>query len=522
MKALYTFLSLFLSLQLFATEIGGVINQYTKVVADGGCRNSVKVSNPELFGVGEEVIIIQMQGAVIDESNTAAFGTVTDLNNTGNFERAQILEIVEDTVYFYFDLVKSYDFTSKVQLVSLPVYSNIVDITSTLTCAPWNGETGGVLAFSSIGTTSFTDSIDVSGKGFRGGNQHENPGNACSWLLASPDYYYPNTSWEAASKGEGIALPITGKEFGKGPSANGGGGGNDHNSGGAGGANGGTGGKGAENDDPGLFTCIGFDPGIGGIALPYSSNVAFMGGGGGAGHGNNDLSSGGANGGGIVIFIGNDITGPNQVINAKGANAAMTGGGDGAGAGGAGGTVLLDVTNTSTFLKVNVNGGNGGDVDDESYNRCHGPGGGGAGGVVRSSNSLSSVELNLNGGNAGLILNSTAACNNTNGGALNGNTGLSQENLTFPKGETEIECLITSSANISSNHIKVFPNPTGSAFNIQFTEQIESLEIYNTSGQLVKSIINQTSFGEDLPAGVYCLKVISNQGYQSVRVIKQK
>lgn len=521
MRTLHLLTFLFLGLNSFSADIGGIINQYSKVLADGGCLNSIKVANPDLFVVNEEVIIIQMQGAVIDESNSASFGTVNQLNNTGNFERAIILEIVGDTVYFNHDLVNNYDFSAKVQMVSFPKYQG-ASITSTLTCQPWNGETGGVLAFINNGNTTFHDSIDVSGKGFRGGKQYEGSGNSCSWITASSNFYYPDETWEAAAKGEGIAISITGKEFGKGPLANGGGGGNDHNSGGAGGANATAGGKGGENNDPALFSCVGYHPGIGGKGLSYANNVAFMGGGGGAGHGNNNLSSGGANGGGIVIFYGNGISGAHQIINTNGDNANNTGGGDGAGAGGAGGTVLLHLNNLGTDLKVNANGGNGGSVDDEFYNRCHGPGGGGAGGVIRSSISLSDVSININGGSAGYITNSTAGCNNTKGGAADGNTGIQQETLTIPMGETDVECLITSATLIRENLIKVYPNPTSSFFQIQNLETIKSIVVFNARGQLVETVTNKTSFGENLPSGVYFVKVNSNNGTQNLRVIKTK
>ena len=51
-----------------------------------------------------------------------------------------------------------------------------------------------------------------------------NPNN-CSWINQQNDYFYNLNNWRAAEKGEGAAGFISGKEAGKGPQFNGGGGG---------------------------------------------------------------------------------------------------------------------------------------------------------------------------------------------------------------------------------------------------------------------------------------------------------
>ena len=55
-----------------------IINAYTEVLLLDECNNSIKVQNDSAFNVGDTVLLIQMKGAIIDTSNTAAFGTIID------------------------------------------------------------------------------------------------------------------------------------------------------------------------------------------------------------------------------------------------------------------------------------------------------------------------------------------------------------------------------------------------------------------------------------------------------------
>ncbi len=518
------FLSLLFSvlfINSFGADISGIINQYSKVISSGNCLSSIKIENPELFYEGEEVILMQMQGAIINESNSSSYGTINDLNTTGSYEKAIIEAISNDTIFLTQDLINEFDYSKSVQIISYPKYDNAT-ISSTLTCKNWNGKTGGVLAFQVTGTTTFDAGIDVTGKGFRGGEKLEISGNSCTWLAASASYYYPNNSWEGSSKGEGIAIISSGKEFGKGAQANGGGGGNDHNSGGAGGGNYNTGGIGGENDDPSVFACRGYNPGIGGLALNYTSNHAFLGGGGGAGHGNNNLSSAGGNGGGIMIFSSASITGSSQQIIAKGNDATQTGGGDGAGGGGAGGTVLLNVSELGNNLSIDVSGGKGGNVDDEFYNRCHGPGGGGSGGFVNSTNSTSGVSITLNGGEPGVIINSIADCNLTSSNAQKGGDGSISVGLTIPQGSEYSFCIITSSDRIHKTNSKIFHNPSWNSFNWQSFEDVKTINVYDNAGRLIEVISpNQLTFGNNYSKGIYFIHVQSQNSTQIHKIVKK-
>ena len=74
------------SLLTNSTNIGGIINTYTPVVGWLPCENKLTVEDATTFNAGDTVLLIQMKGAVIDSTNTAAFGTITDYRNAGNYE----------------------------------------------------------------------------------------------------------------------------------------------------------------------------------------------------------------------------------------------------------------------------------------------------------------------------------------------------------------------------------------------------------------------------------------------------
>ena len=86
------------STNLRAQNISGVVNTYINVTNVG--INSVTVSNASNYAVGDEVLLIQMKGATITTGNVPTFGTVTALNNAGNFEFATILSKVANTLTF--------------------------------------------------------------------------------------------------------------------------------------------------------------------------------------------------------------------------------------------------------------------------------------------------------------------------------------------------------------------------------------------------------------------------------------
>ena len=94
------FLTVFLSISLNAqVQLSGVINQYSKVtfIENDNCQNKITVTDISLFDEGQLVVLIQMQGATINESNSANFGNIEELNNAGFYE---INEIVKGDAIF--------------------------------------------------------------------------------------------------------------------------------------------------------------------------------------------------------------------------------------------------------------------------------------------------------------------------------------------------------------------------------------------------------------------------------------
>jgi len=414
------------------TPLSGIINQYASIADINYCASELTVSAPENFAVGTDILILQMQGATINESNNSTFGNVEDLGGAGLFERARIQAINGNVLTLENALVNTYDLNGAVQIVDIPTYEN-AEVTATLEPANWDGTTGGVLALEVTGTLTLSAPISADGKGFRGGVAEITESNNCNAFIGADDYFYNQNNWRGAAKGEGIARATSGREAGRGAQANGGGGGNDHNSGGGGGAHLAAAGNGGINDEPRFLGCDGNFPGIGGKAIPSAGNRIFLGGGGGAGHENNDVSTDGGAGGGIIFIKAQTIIGNTQSISARGENVTEATGGDGAGGGGGGGTILLDAAAISSTLTINADGGAGGDIDNNNQDRCHGPGGGGSGGRV-----LTAVQENTTisvfGGAAGLGFNSTACPEGTNG-AQPGNDGTIEAFPGVPMGE---------------------------------------------------------------------------------------
>src|SRR5690606_33399071 len=122
----------------------------------------------------DSVLVIQMQGADFDSTNTSSFGTVISLNGAGSYEIAKITAITGNTITLNGKLLNAYNILGNIQLVRIPYYSNAV-VTSTLTCPPWNGSTGGVLILSVQNTLTISAPIEVIGKGFRRGTISNNP-----------------------------------------------------------------------------------------------------------------------------------------------------------------------------------------------------------------------------------------------------------------------------------------------------------------------------------------------------------
>ncbi|MGA9752001.1 MAG: hypothetical protein WBS54_09450, partial [Acidobacteriota bacterium] len=271
----------------------GVINTYyplTASVSAGATSipvgSSAGASTP--ISAGDLLLVMQMQAAQIDADDSSNYGDgstgsgYTSLNGAGSYEYVVAQGPVSSgsvpilgagpgggTLNGY--LVGPSTATQgqeTAQVIRVPQYSTAT-LSSTLTCLPWNGSVGGVLAMDVAGTLTLGGTVSVDGLGFRGGAQQNLNGESG---ITNTEYRIlaPATSTTTAGtggmKGEGIAgtprlLPSSNfgtgldgypnGDFYRGAPGNAGGGGNDadptandQNSGGGGGANGGAGGNG--------------------------------------------------------------------------------------------------------------------------------------------------------------------------------------------------------------------------------------------------------------------------------------
>lgn len=182
------------------------------------------------------------------------------------------------------DGVSTYDVDGEItQIVTVPQYDTLtINSGSSITAQTWNGNTGGILAFRANKVVNL-GSIDVEGKGFRGGRDSGLSG--CSYGEGEQGESY---------EGYGICGGYAGTT---GYLANAGGGGVCVNGGG-----------GAYGTDGGIAqdytggNCASTETGQGGDA--YGNKYVFgmyLGSGGAGGHSNSGLPNGG-NGGGIIYF----------------------------------------------------------------------------------------------------------------------------------------------------------------------------------------------------------------------------
>ncbi|MDR3094961.1 MAG: gliding motility-associated C-terminal domain-containing protein [Bacteroidales bacterium] len=358
------------------SKIGGTINKYTKVTSLSTVNNRsvLQVSDASDFGKHDTVLLIQMTG--VDSTRNIP-------GHAGKYEFHIVSSVVSNVITL---MVPATFHPEKelVQLIRVPSRKK-AEVTSELTCKPWDYQrgTGGVVAVMVEETLTIAANIDVSGKGFRGG-QVTPP---TSVLLCPPPTTsegYPASAYLiAGNKGEGFLKKSTYANYPRGrlfhasaSEGSGGGGGYGAFAGGGGGGNGGNGGNG------GLSVC-GIPPNYpiaqGGKEMVNNSGYAnriFMGGGGGTGTGN---GTAGGNGGGIVMLIAKTIAFKNNAkIAANGESVSGETADGGAGGGGAGGSVLLIADQFEGVTSIELNGGKGGNTEGSNT----GTGGGGGGGLL--------------------------------------------------------------------------------------------------------------------------------------------
>ena len=417
----------------------GIVNHYLKV--DSVLTDRVRVENTSelaYFQPGDKALLIQMKGAN-SGGNAYNNGEIGLTYSCGKFEILQVDEVTGTTekyVIFTDDIDNTYYTDEKVQLIRI-LEGDKITILSSVTAKNWDGNTGGVLAMIGLDTIVLQGSIDVTGKGFRGGQPDESdyPLGSCLIYNAGDSINFPaSRTGIAGYKGEGIIRTTWPYAKGAGYALNAGGGGQGLFSGGGGGSNLSQGGQGGFQS----FTC-GAQIGIqaeGGHRLFESKKFyqtdtrqIIMGGGGGSGtenKGSSHFATTGGNGGGIIMLITETFVGSGGVIRANGQDVTDTANASGGG-GGAGGTVLIDAARYAGTFSVEISGGKGG----YTWDNCTGAGGGGSGGVLWHSGTASSFPISAtidsSGGFKGLAY---ASCNWQNG--WDGDDGYKLPSLLLP------------------------------------------------------------------------------------------
>ena len=468
--------------------ITGVVNTYyppssATTLAAGATTVTLGTSTGAATGItiGDLLLIIQMQDATINSTNTSSYGDGLpgdpatgwlNLNSAGKYEFVTATRNVATTggvlnftgtgagggaLNTYTSAAFGTNGQKTFQVIRVPQYKNVT-LGAALTAPRWNGSTGGILAIDVATQLNLNShSASVSALGFRGGAGRQLGGQAGA--LAA-DYVTLATATSNGSKGEGIAgtpryladatianVTDTGVEgypngsYSRGAPANAGAGAtdanptaNNQNSGGGGGGNGGIGGYGGYG-----WNTAGIVGGHYGQAFPFSTNLLVMGGGGGAGTTNDGtanpantnpagINSSGSEGGGIILVRAGSLIGTGT-LSANGQN-ALTVENDGSGGGGAGGTIVVFSNSGGlTGLSISAVGGNGGSnwtgqPPAAFPGNRHGPGGGGGGGAVLLSSAPTAVSVA--GGTNGFSTTAQDAY-----GATPGNSGASFTNLSI-------------------------------------------------------------------------------------------
>ena len=475
-------------------SVSGVINTYYTPTNGSFDSNtsSIALSNPRgataLLSPGDLVLVIQMQCADIDVSDSLAYGDGSAgepasgfvdpigacLAGRYEFVRAgpatsnSNLDLTETPLTDLYQQLPATNTQGRrtFQVVRVPQYLNAT-LSGNVFSSVWDGFSGGLVVVDAAMEFDFNGfTVDVDGAGFRGGGGLTASANDPFERFRSDD------GSRHGSKGEGIAgtprwvsekrshsdgaiaavtdlgaawggyptdTSSTG-DFARGAPGNAGGGGTfwngaSDNGGGGGGGNAGAGGRGGAGwrsaGYAGILSDYSNIPekkwGFGGASVAGAVERLIMGGGGGAGDNNNNSlgpQSSGAAGGGIVMVRAETLNGSGQII-ARGARASDNPDNDAAGGGGAGGSVLVVATIWNTALAIDASGGRGGDAWVGGAS-AHGPGGGGAGGLILTTSAP--VSAIADGGPTG----ETTTNDSPPGGTAHGaETGQGGSNIVF-------------------------------------------------------------------------------------------
>lgn len=323
--------------------LSGIVNTYYAGVGTPGAgTNSLTVTTPSSgsstqIGVGDLLLVIQMQDAQINSTNTSSYGDgvpgdpasgSTSLGSSGEFEFVTVTAVTVNATTDVITiqgtganggLLNTYTSAADTasqgaqtfQVIRVPQYTSAT-LSSSLVALSWNGSVGGVLALDVASQLTLGGTVVLDGQGFRGGggrilggaagtlatddvtlSTQATNGSKAEGIAGTPHYIAPPLSTitdatTATSTGQAVVEGLPAGSYARGAPGNAGGGAtdanptaNNQNSGGGGGGNGGTGGTGGFG-----WNSAGVVGGFGGVAFPSTTSAIVMGGGGGAGTSN--------------------------------------------------------------------------------------------------------------------------------------------------------------------------------------------------------------------------------------------
>jgi hypothetical protein len=217
--------------------ISGVVNTYfqgsgTLAIAATALSLGTSTGAASAVTAGDLLMIIQMQGASINSTDSDAYGDgtasgaansavfsstgqasgYTSLGQAGLFEYVRVTSAAGSNITFTPALTNLYEQNTSVQprrtyqVIRVPQYpSATINAASPVTGLAWNGTTGGVVSIDVAGALSHTGSgphINASNQGFRGGAQGGFDSSCCNgsyWFIAG------TLTANGGGKGEGIA-----------------------------------------------------------------------------------------------------------------------------------------------------------------------------------------------------------------------------------------------------------------------------------------------------------------------------
>jgi hypothetical protein len=356
-----------------------IINRHAPLAGDamaGDTRLTVVDATP--FRAGMTVLVVQ--------SRLKSDG---ERGRVGEFSVHTVERVVGPVLELGQSLTRAWRL-DEAQVVTVPEYTDVtVAAGASLVAPPWDGRSGGVLAFFAAGRLLNDGTVSAEGLGFRGGTARDAPEQDTG--CTRDDERAPRGSERGEGALQGADLGVTGRGF----NDSGGGGGVCRASGGGGGAGLGQGGQGGVSDDG--RRDVG---GLGGE--PLTASGLHLGGGGGAANGALGRGRNGGRGGGAMLVRARTLDGAGAFV-ASGEPGGSTDGREGAGGGGGGaGGIVIEVVDDARCA-VRAEGGAGG------AGTTHGAGGGGGGGHVSvRARRIVECPISVAGGLEGAVTSGTA------------------------------------------------------------------------------------------------------------------